>query len=256
MLLEGVLGLTSVVAVAALTSKTGCAGSLGLYVCGGAQYLGTFGIGSLVGKGIMALMVIILGLTLTQLALRFARLAISEMVKLPALKNVYVTSIIVSIITFVLTSSRFGAPWGFIWTLFGGSNQLLAGVTLLVATLWLTKSRRRGIFTGIPAIFMLVTTIAALGYTAYATLDIALTTNIATSATRAYGSAVAGVIAIILTALGLVLSYDGFKAYRGIRSGLASTPSISTGISRASPSDNKEPIKSAAPRSPEDFTTT
>src|SRR5439155_4552324 len=65
MLLEGVLGLTSVVAVAALTSKTGCAGSLGLYVCGGAQYLGTFGIGSLVGKGIMALMVIILGLTLT-----------------------------------------------------------------------------------------------------------------------------------------------------------------------------------------------
>src|SRR5207249_11567572 len=116
MLLEGVLGLTSVVAVAALTSKTGCAGSLGLYVCGGAQYLGTFGIGSLVGKGIMALMVIILGLTLTQLALRFARLAISEMVKLPALKNVYVTSIIVSIVTFVLTSSRFGAPWGFIWT--------------------------------------------------------------------------------------------------------------------------------------------
>jgi len=256
MLLEGVLGLTSVVAVAALTSKTGCAGSLGLYVCGGAQYLGTFGIGSLVGKGIMALMVIILGLTLTQLALRFARLAISEMVKLPALKNVYVTSIIVSIVTFVLTSSRFGAPWGFIWTLFGGSNQLLAGVTLLVATLWLTKSRRRGIFTGIPAIFMLVTTIAALGYTAYATLDIALTTNIATSATRAYGSAVAGVIAIILTALGLVLSYDGFKAYRGIRSGLASTPSISTGISRASPSDNKEPTKSAAPRSPEDFSTT
>src|SRR6266566_3245417 len=177
MLLEGVLGLTSVVAVAALTSKTGCAGSLGLYVCGGAQYLGTFGIGSLVGKGIMALMVIILGLTLTQLALRFARLAISEMVKLPALKNVYVTSIIVSIITFVLTSSRFGAPWGFIWTLFGGSNQLLAGVTLLVATLWLTKSRRRGIFTGIPAIFMLVTTIAALGYTAYATLPIGSRTN-------------------------------------------------------------------------------
>src|SRR5205809_6890009 len=186
MLLEGVLRRTSVVAVAALTSKTGCAGSLGLYVCGGARYLGTFGIGSLVGKGIMALMVIILGLTLTQLALRFARLAISEMVKLPALKNVYVTSIIVSIVTFVLTSSRFGAPWGFIWTLFGGSNQLLAGVTLLVATLWLTKSRRRGIFTGIPAIFMLVTTIAALGYTAYATLDIALTTNIATSATSAY----------------------------------------------------------------------
>jgi carbon starvation protein len=253
MLLEGILGLTSVVAVAALTSKAGCPGALGLYVCGGSQYLGTFGMGSLVGKGIMALMVLILGLTLTQLALRFARLAISEMVKLPALKNVYVTSIIVSIITFLLTSTRFGAPWGFIWTLFGGSNQLLAGVTLLVATLWLTKSRRRGVFTGVPAIFMLVTTIAALGYTAYATLDIAFTTNIATSATRAYGSAVAGIIAIILTVLGIVLSYDGFKAYRGIRGGLTGTPSVSTGMARASQHDNPSPVKTSAPRSPEEF---
>src|SRR5439155_24820778 len=77
MLLEGVLVLTSPVAVAALTSKTRCAGSLGLYVCGGAQYLGTFGLGSLVGKGSTALLVIILGLTLTHLAVRFARLAIS-----------------------------------------------------------------------------------------------------------------------------------------------------------------------------------
>src|SRR5256885_11475435 len=141
-------------------------------------------------------------------------------------------------------------------TLYRASKQPPPALTLHIATLRMTNSRRRGIFTGKPAIFMLVTTIAALGYTAYATLDIALTTNIATSATRAYGSAVAGVIAIILTALGLVLSYDGFKAYRGIRSGLASTPSISTGISRASPSDNKEPTKSAAPRSPEDFRTT
>src|SRR5213594_3471205 len=239
MLLEGVLGLTSVVAVAALTSKTGCAGSLGLYVCGGAQYLGTFGIGSLVGKGIMALMVLILGLTLTQLALRFARLAISEMVKLPALKNVYVTSIIVSIVTFVLTSSRFGAPWGFIWTLFGGSNQLLAGVTLLVATLWLTKLKKKSWLTGIPTIIMMVTTIVALGYTAFATLDIAATINVATATTaqKLYGvdlirigSGVAGVIAIILTALGLVLAYDGFKAYRTLRGGGPGlTPSIASG---------------------------
>src|SRR5207247_10062438 len=112
----------------------------------------------------MALMVLILGLTLTQLALRFARLAISEMVGRRFLKNIYMTSIIVSIITFVLTSTRFSAPWGFIWTLFGGSNQLLAGVTIFVTTLWLATIKRNKILNCIPAILMLVKKIVELGY--------------------------------------------------------------------------------------------
>ena len=188
----------------------------------------------------MALMVLILGLTLTQLALRFARLAISEMVGARFLKNIYVTSIIVSIITFVLTSSRFSAPWGFIWTLFGGSNQLLAGVTLLVTTLWLAKIKRNTFLTGIPAIFMLGTTIVALSYTAYATLDIAATTN---TPLKVYGNAVAGGIAVILTILGIVLSYDGFRAYRRIRVGGVSTPSMTPGpvLAKAAGSETPKP---------------
>src|SRR5437762_6426221 len=224
MLLEGILGLTSVVAVGALTSTSG--GALSLYVNGGAKYLSNLLIPSAASIAIMALMVLILGLTLTQLALRFARLAISEMVGRRFLKNIYVTSIVVSIITFLLTSTRFSAPWGFIWTLFGGSNQLLAGVTLLVTTLWLAKIRRTTLLTGIPAVFMLGTTIVALGYTAYATLDIAMTTS---TPLKIYGNAIAGGIAIILTILGIVLSYDGFHAYRRIRVGAVSAPSMTPG---------------------------
>jgi carbon starvation protein len=190
MLLEGILGLTSVVAVSIFASNPkGCAGALGVYVCGGSVYIKNLGLPSAAATAIMSLMVLILGLTLTQLALRFARLALSEMIGLPAFKNIYVTSIVVSVITFVLASTRFSAPWGFIWTLFGGSNQLLAGVTLLVTTLWLAKIKRPTLFTGVPAIFMLGTTIVALGYTAYATLDIAATSNVAL---RVYGNAVAG----------------------------------------------------------------
>src|SRR5438552_17568217 len=171
----------------------------------------------------MALMVLILGLTLTQLALRFARLAISEMVGRRFLKNIYVTSIVVSIITFLLTSTRFSAPWGFIWALFGGSNQLLAGVTLLVTTLWLTKLKRPTIFTGLPAIFMIGTTVVALAYTAYATFTIGFTAagakvfGTTITSNVQIGSDVAGVIATILTILGLVLAIDGFRAYRHLR---------------------------------------
>src|SRR5881409_1894801 len=238
MLLEGILGLTSVVAVGALTSTKG--GALSLYVNGGAKYLNNLLIPSAASTAIMALMVLILGLTLTQLALRFARLAISEMVGMRFLKNIYVTSIIVSIITFVLTSTRFSAPWGFIWTLFGGSNQLLAGVTLLVTTLWLAKIKRNTFLTGIPAIFMLGTTIVALGYTAYATLDIAVTTS---TPLKIYGNAVAGGIAVILTILGIVLAYDGFHAYRRIRVGGVSTPSMTPGpvLAKAAGSETPKP---------------
>jgi len=238
MLLEGILGLTSVVAVGALTSTSG--GALSLYVTGGARYLSNLLIPSAASTAIMALMVLILGLTLTQLALRFARLAISEMVGRRFLKNIYVTSIIVSIITFVLTSTRFSAPWGFIWTLFGGSNQLLAGVTLLVTTLWLAKIKRNTFLTGIPAIFMLGTTIVALGYTAYATLDIAVTTS---TPLKIYGNAVAGGIAVILTILGIVLAYDGFHAYRRIRVGGVSTPSMTPGpvLAKAAGSETPKP---------------
>jgi carbon starvation protein len=223
MLLEGILALTSVVAVGSLKIDfTVPLAALGLYVRGGAAYLSRVGIVSSYGIGLMSLMVLVLGLTLTQLALRFARLAISEMAGIRAFKNVYLTAIVASVVTYLLVSPRVVAAglWGFIWALFGGSNQLLAGVVLLVTTLWLTKMRKPNLFTGIPAIFMIVTTITALGYTAYATLFIAFTKT----GPLAYGSAVAGVIAVILTVLGLVLAYDGQKAYRSLRVGTAPTP--------------------------------
>jgi len=82
------------------------------------------------------------------------------------------------------------------------------------------------LLTGIPAIFMLGTTIVALGYTAYATLDIAMTTS---TPLKIYGNAIAGGIAIILTILGIVLSYDGLRAYRRIRVGAVSAPSMIPG---------------------------
>jgi len=120
MLLEGILGLTAVVAVAALPTSLWQGkiySSLGLYVTGGARYLGNIGLSGSFGIAIMSLMVLVLGLTLTQLALRFARLAISEMVGIRAFKNIYLTSIVASVLTYFLTSSRVtpSGMWGFIW---------------------------------------------------------------------------------------------------------------------------------------------
>lgn len=48
--------------------------------------------------------------------------------------------------------------WKVFWTIFGTSNQLLAGLTLLTITVWLRRSGGRCWVSGIPALFMLTMT--------------------------------------------------------------------------------------------------
>lgn len=50
-----------------------------------------------------------------------------------------------------------------LWQLFGASNQLLAGLALLVVTLYLRSLGRPTWFTGVPMAFMLAATLTALG---------------------------------------------------------------------------------------------
>jgi len=48
------------------------------------------------------------------------------------------------------------------WPIFGASNQLLASLTLLVISVWLVRSGKSAVYTILPMIFMLVTTVCAL----------------------------------------------------------------------------------------------
>jgi len=54
------------------------------------------------------------------------------------------------------------STWSEYWTLFGASNQLLAGLTLIAVSVWLHHMGRRARFTLIPAAFVLSITIWAL----------------------------------------------------------------------------------------------
>lgn len=50
-----------------------------------------------------------------------------------------------------------------LWQLFGAGNQLLAGLSLLIASTWLLLHGRSVLYTLLPAVFMLVTTLTTLG---------------------------------------------------------------------------------------------
>jgi carbon starvation protein len=55
------------------------------------------------------------------------------------------------------------ATWALVWSLFGTSNQLLAGLTLLAVTVWLGREKRRlFLITFLPTLFMLLVTLWSL----------------------------------------------------------------------------------------------
>ncbi len=60
--------------------------------------------------------------------------------------------------------------WRSFWTLFGASNQLLAGLTLLVVAAWLRQEGKRNAFVLLPMVFVLAITLWALVRLAIASL--------------------------------------------------------------------------------------
>ena len=64
----------------------------------------------------------------------------------------------------VLAAGWLGASGNYtrIWPLFGATNQLVAALSLIVVSSWLVGMRKPRLYTLIPALFMLVTSIAAL----------------------------------------------------------------------------------------------
>ena len=93
------------------------------------------------------------------------------------------------------------------WTLFGTSNQLLAGLTLLSVSVWLHRRGRRCWFTMAPAVFVLTITVWSL----------ALQVNAGISSWGASGfgpAAVNALVAIALVALAAVVAVEAWSAAR------------------------------------------
>ncbi|MBK6316423.1 MAG: carbon starvation protein A [Blastocatellia bacterium] len=87
-----------------------------------------------------------------------------------------------------------GGPgsWSRFWTLFGASNQLLAALTLLTITVWLSKSNKRTVYTLVPTVFMFAITFWALGTLAFGNFRVASGLDVA---------AINGVAATVLVVL-------------------------------------------------------
>jgi carbon starvation protein len=218
------------------------AGPATVFSVGMAKFFGFIGIPEAFGTAFAGAMFCILAITVMQLVVRFARIATAELVgdAVPAFRNQHVGAVVTLAIVFGLVYTN---TWSYIWTLFGGSNQLMASLALLMATIWLASQKKSHAFTLWPALFMFITTIFALGLTARnlilnvgklqaGTLKPATGQSIGLAMG---GNIVAAAIGIFLMVAALILIYDGLKMYFKIR---GETRAPKAPVAQATPGDD------------------
>jgi carbon starvation protein len=157
---------------------------------------------------------VIIVITVTQLALRFMRLVLAEAFESvwAPMKNVHIGTIISGILMVIVVLS---GTFVYLWQLFGGANQLMAALALILVTLWLISEKRNPTYAFWPMVFMYVTTIAANLITAW---NLYATVVLPSLGQPGRGVVIAGAILMILIAIFLVLAalyigYDAWRAY-------------------------------------------
>ncbi|MBN1396332.1 MAG: carbon starvation protein A [Pirellulales bacterium] len=135
---------------------------LNAVVRGGANFLDHLGIPIAFGRAILAVTIVAFALTTLDSATRLLRFNVEEMgkaLRIRLLANRYVASAVaVGGIAFFALSPA-GIP---LWILFGTTNQLLAGLTLLAVSVFLFKLRRAIVYTIIPMVLMLTMSVWAM----------------------------------------------------------------------------------------------
>jgi carbon starvation protein len=172
---EGSLALITIVAVTGVTlaatpelwheiyDRYGTAGA-GTFVQGGAQLIENgWGVPLSVSTTLLATMVVLFAATTMDTGVRLQRYIIQEwgeIYGLPLLKNGILATLVAVGCCLLLAFGAGGASGAgglTIWPLFGSTNQILAGLTLLVISVMLIKLGRPARYTLIPMIFVLLT---------------------------------------------------------------------------------------------------
>ena len=167
---EGSLALVVIIAVSAgFASVTeweatySAFGTTGIstFVAGGSTIISSgTGLSPEFAGTLLAVMAVLFAGTTMDAGVRLQRYIIQEwgtIYEIPTLQNGYIATFLAVAACVALAFGAGGADGQggmLIWPLFGTTNQLLAGLTLLVISVMLVKLRRRYIFTLVPMVFV------------------------------------------------------------------------------------------------------
>jgi carbon starvation protein len=188
-----------------------------IFAGGVAKFLGAIGLPESLGKSYGSVMMIVLAITIMQLVIRFMRVATSELLSdvSPVFKNAHVGTLIACLLGIFLVLTGW---YQYLWVLFGGANQLMASLALLLVTAWLMSEGKPAKWTFYPMIFMFITTIAALLYTSTDLLRKVFSGT--AKGGDMIGNTLMGLIGFFLVIAALILGWEGVKAlnrYRALK---------------------------------------
>lgn len=179
---EGTLALISIIACVTLFKNSAdfhasyasfnaaSANGLGNFIKGAAQLAGGLGIPANVSTTIVSIIVVSFAATTLDTSVRLMRYIIAELgseYKVEVLTKPHFATSVAVVATAALTllpqgPKGFGSGGYLIWPLFGTSNQLLAGISLLLVTIWLKGKGRNYMISLIPMVFLLFMTLWAM----------------------------------------------------------------------------------------------
>ena len=150
-------------------AANGLTAKLSAFVEGSGVFLGGVGIPAHIGTVVVAVLVISFAATSLDTATRIQRFVIQELGAIYSIKpltNRFVAGAVAvgSALALLLAASPKGPGSGglLLWPIFGAGNQLLAGLTLLVISIWLKQRGKNYWITLGPALFLAVVTSVAM----------------------------------------------------------------------------------------------
>ncbi len=144
-------------------------------------------------------------------ATRLGRYILQELFNSKSIRTAIIATALTCGIPLILLLISQTGMWKSFWILFGTSNQLLAGLTLLTISVWLKKSGKKYWFTLLPCLFIMLITISSL----ILHIKISITTlrlNNYTSSPHLINSFISCALILIV----IILTYDAIKSIKKI----------------------------------------
>ena len=196
-----------------------------IFAAGIARGMQSFGIDGTVATVFMTMNVSALALTSLDAVARIARTSFSEFFastndalaiesKAGAMKvlgNPWFATVVTLVPGLALTFGGYLA----IWPLFGASNQLLGGMTMITLAVFCKCTGRKGAMLYVPVAFLLVCTFTSLAQSIFGCVN-ALAAGTAVSV---FNSVLQLVFAVLLVVLGLIVAVNCLKEFFGAKAG-------------------------------------
>ena len=224
MVLESFVGIIAIIIAGIMYSDMNTAGTGALnggvastpfqiFAAGVARGMTSFGIDSTIATVFMTMNVSALALTSLDAVARIGRTAFSEFFAasndalaledrsgiMKVMGNPWLATVVTLVPGLALTFGGYLA----IWPLFGASNQLLGGLTMIMLAVFCKCTGRRGFMLQVPVLFLLVCTFTSL----VQSLMSCATALMSGTAANVFNSALQLFFAILLVVLGLIVAY-------------------------------------------------